>query len=41
MACKHEFKGHCNGVTCMKCGIKMTHDEYVKSLKQKEQKNEK
>lgn len=35
--CKHEFKGHDGGVTCIKCGLKMTTDEYLKSLKPKEE----
>lgn len=40
MNCKHEFKGHANGVTCMKCGKTMTHSEYVRSTKRKGAKNE-
>lgn len=34
MECKHEFKGHCDGVTCKKCGTKMTAEEYAKYLKE-------
>ena len=33
--CKHVFIGHKDGVTCKLCGLKMTHDEYVASLKKK------
>lgn len=40
MNCKHEFKGHADGVTCMKCGKTMTHSEYVRSMKRKGVKNE-
>lgn len=30
--CKHIFKGHAGGVTCMKCGLEMTADEYAEFL---------
>lgn len=26
--CKHQFQGHKDGVTCMKCGLKMTPAQY-------------
>lgn len=36
MTCKHVFKGMANGVVCVKCGKRLSHDEYVKSLQPKE-----
>lgn len=34
--CKHIFKGHANGVTCMRCGLEMTAEEYAEFLSSKE-----
>ena len=33
--CKHEFIGSADGVTCKKCGLHLSPDEYRKSLKPK------
>ena len=30
--CEHVFKGHAQGVTCMRCGLRMTTDEYMAYL---------
>ena len=30
--CNHVFKGHAEGVTCMRCGLRMTTDEYMAYL---------
>jgi len=38
--CKHLFKGHKDGVTCMKCGLTMNPKEYQEYLKPKEDKKE-
>ena len=32
MSCDHVFKGHAQGVTCMRCGLRMTTDEYMAYL---------
>ena len=32
MECEHIFKGHAEGVTCMRCGLRMTTDEYMAYL---------
>ena len=32
MKCDHVFKGHAEGVTCMRCGLRMTPDEYMAYL---------
>ena len=32
MMCDHIFKGHAQGVTCMRCGLRMTTDEYMAYL---------
>ena len=32
MECEHVFKGHADGVTCMRCGLRMTTDEYMAYL---------
>ena len=32
MSCDHIFKGHAEGVTCMRCGLRMTTDEYMAYL---------
>ena len=32
MMCDHIFKGHADGVTCMRCGLRMTTDEYMAYL---------
>ena len=32
MSCDHIFKGHAEGVTCMRCGLQMTTDEYMAYL---------
>ena len=32
MMCNHVFKGHAEGVTCMRCGLRMTTDEYMAYL---------
>ena len=30
--CNHVFIGHAEGVTCMRCGLRMTTDEYMAYL---------
>ena len=30
--CNHVFMGHAEGVTCMRCGLRMTTDEYMAYL---------
>lgn len=37
MECKHQFQGHKDGVTCMKCGLKMGVEEYINYLNPKEE----
>ena len=32
MKCDHVFKGHAEGVTCMRCGLRMTTGEYMAYL---------
>ena len=32
MMCNHVFRGHADGVTCMRCGLRMTTDEYMAYL---------
>ena len=32
MECEHVFRGHAEGVTCMRCGLRMTTDEYMAYL---------
>ena len=32
MMCDHVFRGHAEGVTCMRCGLRMTTDEYMAYL---------
>ena len=32
MMCEHVFKGRADGVTCMRCGLWMTTDEYMAYL---------
>lgn len=41
MDCKHEFMGYKDGVTCLKCGLKMGVQEYHDFLQQKEVKEPK
>ncbi len=41
MECKHQFKGHSKGGTCVLYGFHMAHDEYVESLKKKPRKSRK
>ena len=35
--CKHEFTGKSDGVSCMKCGITMTAEEYAEYVNKKNQ----
>ena len=30
--CNHVFMGHADGVICMRCGLRMTTDEYMAYL---------
>ena len=30
--CNHVFMGHAEGVTCKRCGLRMTTDEYMAHL---------
>ena len=32
MMCEHVFRGHAQGVTCMRCGLPMTTDECMACL---------
>lgn len=32
MKCDHIFKGHADGVTCMRCDLRMNTDEYMAYL---------
>ena len=32
MSCEHIFRGHAEGVTCMRCGLRITTDEYMAYL---------
>ena len=32
MMCEHVFRGHAEGVTCMRCGLRMTTGEYMAYL---------
>ena len=32
MMCEHIFRGHADGVTCMRCGLRMSTDEYMAYL---------
>ena len=32
MECDHVFMGHAEGVTCKRCGLRMTTDEYMAYL---------
>ena len=32
MECEHVFKGHADGVTCMRCGLRMSAKEYAEYL---------
>ena len=32
MMCNHVFIGHAEGVTCKRCGLRMTTDEYMAYL---------
>ena len=32
MSCEHIFRGYAQGVTCMRCGLRMTTDEYMAYL---------
>ena len=32
MECEHVFMGHADGVTCMRCGLRMTTDEFMAYL---------
>ena len=32
MMCEHVFRGLAQGVTCMRCGLRMTTDEYMAYL---------
>lgn len=32
MNCKHKFRGHKDGVTCLLCGLQMTPAEYAEFL---------
>ena len=32
MECEHVFMGHAEGVICMRCGLRMTTDEYMAYL---------
>ena len=40
MKCDHVFKGHAEGVTCMRCGLRMTTDEYMAYLSTTEEPKE-
>ena len=40
MECDHVFKGHADGVTCMRCGLRMTTDEYMAYLGTQEEPKE-
>ena len=41
MDCKHEFMGYKDGVTCLKCGLKLGVQEYRDFLQQEEVKEPK
>ena len=32
MKCDHIFRGHADGVTCIRCGLRMTTGEYMAYL---------
>lgn len=34
--CTHTWRGHANGVTCMRCGMELTAEEYAEFLNPKE-----
>ena len=36
--CKHEWQGNAEGVVCIKCGKKLTHEQYVDLTTPKEPK---
>ena len=38
MACKHQWKGTSQGVECIRCGEKLTAEEYAASLAPKKKK---
>ena len=40
MECEHVFKGYAQGVTCMRCGLRMTTDEYMAYLNAPEEPKE-
>ena len=40
MECDHVFKGHAEGVICMRCGLRMTTDEYMAYLSTTEEPKE-
>ena len=40
MSCDHIFRGHAEGVTCMRCGLRMTTDEYMAYLSTTEEPKE-
>lgn len=33
MDCKHRFQGHKDGVTCLLCGLRLSTEDYLRSLK--------
>ena len=39
--CNHVFMGHAEGVTCKRCGLRMTTDEYMAYLGTPEEQKEK
>ena len=41
MECEHVFMGHAEGVTCMRCGLRMPTDEYMAYLTAPEEPKEK
>ena len=41
MMCDHVFKGHAEGVTCIRCGLRMTTDEFMAYLGTTEEPKEK
>ena len=35
--CKHYWRGYSEGVYCVKCGKKLTHDEYIALTEKKDE----
>ena len=33
MTCNHKFQGHKDGVTCLLCGLRLSTEDYFRSLK--------